>query len=407
MMSDELTRTITVELPGQDPAPGSGKLPSLEELRRLAPAALGSASSLPAAPFSAAGDDPLAGTVIGGRYKIERVVGEGGYGRVYEAEHLVLGQRVAIKTLLEEHAADPAILARFVLEARTAATIRHPAVVPVHDYGQTPGSIPYMVMELVAGDALADVIRRYGPARPEVVRPLFAQVAGGLAAAHAAGVIHRDLKPENLVVSADRTEARLVDFGLCIHWRAEERLTAQGQLFGSIHYVAPERIKDEEPTDRSDVYSLGCVMFEALTGRPVFEALKDVAIARAHLTAKAPRVGPLAPEPVPDDFEDLIASCLAKAPADRPSMADVEASLRGHARSRTRPFAARQAALRSRSPRLRPHGPAPKTAQVSMKRLAIHHHRTRRIILAVAGGLGLVAASAAGAFAALSLLPGA
>ena len=303
-------------------------------------------------------------------------------------------------------------VARFSLEAKTAANIRHPAIVAVNDYSQTSRGVPFMVMELVEGDTLSEVIQRHGPARTDVARPLFAQVAGGLAAAHRSGVIHRDLKPENLLLTRDRSELKLVDFGLCIHWGAEERLTDHGELFGSIHYVAPERLSDAEPTAKSDVYSFGCVMFETFTGQPPFDAERQAAVARAHLEVEAPRTSVIAHQPIPDDLDDLISRCLEKDPEARPRMEEVEAVLCGRSLKRTVPFVRQEVSLVPPPP-----GPpgsleVPRTpcdtdpVLVSHDALPVQRPARRRLLLLAAGGALLLVGSAAGAFVFLVSLPG-
>ena len=210
--------------------------------------------------------DPLLGQTIG-RYAIERFVGEGGMGRVYEARHTTLAnKRYAVKVLLGDAGATPSMRKRFAREAESASRLVHPNVVGVIDFGATEGGLPYIVMDFVDGQSLADLIDS-GPMSPARVVRLMRAVCDGLAFAHAAGVVHRDLKPANIIVTADDVP-RIADFGLAQTLGASDaRLTSTGMAMGTPAYAAPEQMAGKVVDHRADLYSLGMTMFELLSGR--------------------------------------------------------------------------------------------------------------------------------------------
>ena len=255
------------------------------------------------------------------RYRLERPLGHGGMASVYLARDTELDRPVAVKVLAENAAGDDGLRKRFVREARLAARLSHPNVVSVFDAGQDDGR-PYLVMEHVEGETLADLLARRGRLPPEDVRGLGLQAARGLAHAHAAGLVHRDVKPQNLLLRDDGT-LKIADFGIA---RAAEgtALTQAGTVLGTAAYLSPEQALGEQATAASDVYSLGAVLYELLTGEPPYEfdSLADLAEKQREHAIRSVRE--LAPD-VPRDLEDIVMRCLARNPAYRPS--DLERAL--------------------------------------------------------------------------------
>jgi eukaryotic-like serine/threonine-protein kinase len=255
-------------------------------------------------------------TLAGGRYRVERNLGHGGMAAVYRARDGELDRPVAIKVLAEHLGGNPAFRDRFLREARLAARLSHPNVVQVFDAGEEGGR-PFIVMEYVEGESLADALERERRLDPAHVVDLALQVCGGLEHAHAAGLVHRDIKPGNLLVRADGV-VKVADFGIA---RAAEttKLTQIGSVLGTAAYLSPEQAAGEEVTAATDIYSLGCVLYEALTGRTpyVFQNLAE--LAAKHEEPIAP-VRELASD-VPEALEAAVMRCLARNPAYRPASA--------------------------------------------------------------------------------------
>jgi eukaryotic-like serine/threonine-protein kinase len=250
-----------------------------------------------------------------GRYELERQLGHGGMASVYEARDTGLERAVAVKLLAENLAGDEELRKRFLREARLAARLSHPNVVNVFDAGEDGGR-PYIVMELVRGETLAE----RGRVSPEEARDFALQAARGLAHAHEAGLVHRDIKPGNLLVRADGT-LKIADFGIA---RAAEAtaLTKAGTVLGTAAYLAPEQALGEDVTPAADVYSLGGVFYELLTGRPPFEFDSLAELAEKQRAMAITPVRELAPD-TPRDLEDLVMRCLARNPLYRPSAAEL------------------------------------------------------------------------------------
>jgi eukaryotic-like serine/threonine-protein kinase len=253
-------------------------------------------------------------SLAGGRYRLDRPLGRGGMATVYLGHDIELGRPVAVKFLAENLAGDEAFRARFVREGRLAGRLSHPNVVTVYDAGDE--GRPYIVMEYVEGETLADLVARRGRLPPDEARALALQACRGLAHAHQEGLVHRDVKPQNLILRADGT-LKVADFGIA---RAAEAtaLTQSGTILGTAAYLAPEQALGAEVTAAADVYSLGAVLYEVLTGRPPFEFESLAALADSERTITPVRE--LAPD-VPQELENVVMRCLARNPDYRPASA--------------------------------------------------------------------------------------
>ncbi|MDI1478614.1 serine/threonine-protein kinase [Polyangium sp. y55x31] len=246
---------------------------------------------LPSAPSE---EDPLIGSIVGGRYRITGVLGEGGMGRVYTAEQQMgtTVRKAAVKTLLAQYAKDPQVLARFNRECGTVAELKHPNTIQVWDFGQTNSGELYIAMELLEGSPLEDELAQKGPMPPERVDKIIGQAAGSLQEAHSKGIVHRDLKPANLFLTKIDGDdfVKVLDFGIAKRGERpdskEQKLTQQGTVLGTPPYMSPEQFRGQELDARSDVYSLAIVAYEMLTGRLPFEADTPWAWATQHLTAQ-------------------------------------------------------------------------------------------------------------------------
>jgi hypothetical protein len=255
------------------------------------------------------------GRCFHGRYRLEDRIATGGMGEVWRAHDEVLDRPVAVKVLKAEYAADPAFLDRFRLEARHAAALSHPGIAGVFDYGED-GETAWLVMELVDGEPLSSIIAREAPLSPERSLDILGQAALAVQAAHDNGVVHRDVKPGNLLVRTDGV-VKVTDFGIA---RAVDAVpvTTTGALLGTAHYISPEQSMGKKATTASDVYSLGVVAYECLTGRrPFHDVDTPVAVVMAHQRTD-PR--PL-PESVPAPVRSLVEQALAKDPRRRPGSA--------------------------------------------------------------------------------------
>src|SRR6202046_3001836 len=247
-----------------------------------------------------------------GPYHLKRLLGRGGMGEVYEAEHTVKEWTVAVKLMSDQFSKDPVFRERMKREARIAGRLQEPHVVPIHEYGEIDGKM-FMEMRLVEGTDLDSLLKRYGPLTPPRSVAIITQIASALDAAHAAGVMHRDVKPPNILVTRDDF-AYLVDFGIASA-TTDEKLTQLGTAVGTWKYMAPERFSDAEVTYRADIYALACVFFECLTGSPPYGG-DTVSVMGAHLNQAIPR--PSAARPgIPVAFDGVIARGMAKDAASR------------------------------------------------------------------------------------------
>ena len=252
-----------------------------------------------------------------GNYRVESYLDRGGMATVYEATDLHLNRRVALKVLCGDRAEDNALRERFVRESRFAASLEHPNIVPVYDAGESDGLL-YIAMRLIRGTNLAGFLQSAGPAAPVLALSLLGPAADALDAAHAAGLVHRDVKPANLLLAMDRTGHRhvyLADFGVSTRRSEPAEPTAAGSFVGTMGYTSPEQIRGERLDSRSDVYALGCVAYQCLTGTPPFVRDDQAALLWAHLAIDPPPVSARCKSLRRAD--PVIARCLAKAPADR------------------------------------------------------------------------------------------
>jgi serine/threonine protein kinase len=265
--------------------------------------------------------NPAPGTILGA-YRVEGSIGAGSMGEVFRGIDTGLNRRVAIKILSEKHRDSPELRARFVREGRAVAAISHPNVVQVFATGIFDER-PYIAMELLDGTDLGSAVEAKGPLSTIEAAHAILDAAQGLAAASRAGLIHRDVKPSNVIVTPE-DHVYLTDFGLAKRAETEAGLTAADQVLGTVDYVAPEQIEGSEPDARSDVYSLGCVLYEMLTGEPPFAAHKGgMAKMWAQVNAE---VTPLSERrsDVPPAIDELVRRSMAKDPATRPTAEQFE-----------------------------------------------------------------------------------
>src|SRR5579875_515269 len=256
--------------------------------------------------------------ILAGRYELLDVLGRGGMGVVYRARDRRLGRVVAVKVLPLDSAQDPTSVARFEREALAAAGLTHRNIVAVFDAGSDEGT-RFIVMECVSGSSLARLIRERGRLGVEEAVGICAQVASALAAAHRAGIVHRDIKPANLMLDQHGT-VKVLDFGI-VRLAGGASLTQAATVLGSASYLAPELSRGARADARSDVYALGCVLYELLTGHPPFTAEQPVAILTQHLSTP-PCAPPELNPAIPPRLAALVLAMLAKDPDRRPQGAD-------------------------------------------------------------------------------------
>ncbi len=253
------------------------------------------------------------GTEIAG-YRIESLIARGGMGEVYLAAQAFPERKVALKLLPHDLASDPVFRERFIRESNAAASLEHPNIVPVYGAGESDGEL-WIAMRFVDGEDLRSLLEQEARLRADRALSICSQVADALEQAHEHGLVHRDVKPGNILVGkGDR--AYLTDFGLIRPFELETSLTKTGQLMGTVDYVAPEQIRGQAVDGRVDVYSLGCVLFECLTGEPPFRRDTEVATLYAHLEDPPP-VPSAKVEPTPSGLDEVVATAMAKAPEER------------------------------------------------------------------------------------------
>ena len=256
--------------------------------------------------------------ILAERYRLDEVIGRGGMSTVYRATDLSLDRTVAVKVALDPLVEQsPIYLARFTREAQSAAALNNPAVVTVYDAG-ADGPTRFIVMEYIRGKSLAEIMSGHKPLEPHEAARIAEQVAGALSAAHAAGIVHRDIKPGNIMLAGDGS-VKVLDFGIA---RALEgqALTQTATVLGTSAYMSPEQALGQPVDARSDIYSLGCVLYEMLTGEPPFIA--DVAAAVLHQHVRvAPKPARERNPDIPPALDALVMQMIAKSPDDRPQTA--------------------------------------------------------------------------------------
>jgi len=287
-------------------------------------------------PIQVTHEAEVIGSVLSERYRLLHIVGDGGMGRVYAAEHVTLRRKLAIKVLKPELARVEANVERFLQEARAASMIAHPNVVDILDFGRIPGGPVFFVMEFLDGEDLAGLLRRQ-PRLPWLrAQQIALQVVRGLHAAHKCGVIHRDMKPANifLVRRPDHGElVKLLDFGIAkvVRHDGMGSITGQGSVFGTARYMSPEQASGLPVDGRSDVYAVGILLYEMLTGRVPFEGDNFMRVATQHINEPIRPLREAAPDAgIGEVVDGLVMRALAKRPDDRyPSMAEFEAAILG------------------------------------------------------------------------------
>jgi serine/threonine protein kinase len=271
--------------------------------------------------------DPLVGQILDDKYQIEERLGIGGMGTVYRARHVLIDRAVAVKVLNPRFVEDEAARVRFHREARAAGRLQHTNAVSVTDFGQTPGGYVYIVMELLEGRTLREILAKEAPLETARAVSIMLQTAAAVAAAHEAGVIHRDLKPANIFITQKPdvpTVVKVLDFGIAklaadsLDDDEPKNLTQVGAMIGTPRYMSPEQCNGLELTPAADVYSLGVILYEMLTGIVPFTGSTPLAIAMKH-ASDVPRRPREIVTSIHEDLERLILQALAKRPEDRPA----------------------------------------------------------------------------------------
>jgi serine/threonine-protein kinase len=349
--------------------------------------------------------------IFNDRYEIRSRIGRGGMADVYLGHDLLLDRPVAVKVLFPEYATDPSFVERFRREAQSAANLTHPNIVGVYDWGRQ-GSTYFIVMEYVQGRTLSDIIRTEGPLQPLRAVEVANEVAAALGFAHRNGVVHRDVKPGNILVSTSGT-VKVADFGIAraLNSSNEQDLTQAGAVMGTATYFSPEQAQGSNPDPRSDLYSLGIVMYEIVAGRPPFSGENPVAIAYKQVHDTPPPLSQMRPD-VPRGYDAIVNKLLMKKAVDRYQTADeLRADLKRFREGQ--PVAALGAigaagaavAVRAAQPTqvARPVQPIPATARTSMQPASYEEfgpdHRGRGALYAVGAVLVLALLALAGWFA--------
>ena len=257
----------------------------------------------------------MIGREIGGRYRLTAPLGEGGMSTLWRAVDQQLDREVAVKILRPQYSADPGFAARFRQEARSVASLTHPNIVSVYDYGTDPdGATQYIVMQLVEGRDLAAILKERGRISADDAVQVAIAVASALEAAHRRGIVHRDVKPGNILITDDG-DVKVTDFGIA-RAVSEASMTVTGTTLGSVHYFSPEQARGDEVTGRSDVYALGIVLYEMLTGHRPFEGDSAAGVALKRLTENPPRPM-VAGQPLPPGLEAILRRALEREPDKR------------------------------------------------------------------------------------------
>nr|MDQ3936618.1 serine/threonine protein kinase [Actinomycetota bacterium] len=257
-------------------------------------------------------------------HRLEGIAGRGGMGVVYKATHLALDRVVALKLIAPEISGDESFRTRFKQESMTAAALDHPNVVPIYDAGEEHGQL-YVTMRHVPGTDLRALIEQHGALPPAEAASIIAQVAGALDAAHERGLVHRDVKPGNILIEdrGGKRHAYLTDFGLTKHAATDSGMTKTGMFVGTLDYIAPEQLQGQKVDARTDVYSLACVLYQAVTGQVPYPRDSEPSKMWAHMGEDPPSVVRVRGD-VPPAFEEVIKRGMAKEPKDRyPSTGDL------------------------------------------------------------------------------------
>lgn len=257
--------------------------------------------------------DPLLGAVLDGRYRIDGMIATGGMSTVYRGLDIRLDRPVALKVMDSRYAQDQQFLTRFQREARAVARLKDPGLVSVYDQG-FDAQHPFLVMELVEGGTLRELLHERGPMPPHAVAAVMAPVLSGLAVAHRAGLVHRDVKPENVLISDDG-EVKIADFGL-VRAVAEAKITSTSVILGTAAYLSPEQVGTGDASPRSDVYGVGVLAYELLTGDTPFKGDNALSVAYQRMDNDVPPPSAAIPG-VPAQFDELVQCATARDPADR------------------------------------------------------------------------------------------
>jgi serine/threonine-protein kinase len=269
-------------------------------------------------------DDPLLGRLIGGRFQVVSRIGAGGMGIVYKARQVGMDRFVAVKVLLRELAHDEKVVKRFKIEALAVSRLNHPNTIRIFDFGQTEDGVLYFAMEFLEGRSLERALHRDGPMSAARTLHILKQITASLAEAHEKGIVHRDLKPDNIYltpVGSDPDFVKVLDFGVAKLREADKRqgtVTQAGTIFGTPRYMAPEQCRSQLVDHRADIYAVGIIAYEMLTGKAPFDAESPLSILIQHVQEAPPRLAAVRPDvKVPEVVEDLVMRCLEKAPDRR------------------------------------------------------------------------------------------
>ena len=336
------------------------------------------------------------GTELAG-FRIESVIGRGGMGVVYGAEQLRYGRKVALKVLAPELSHDRQFRERFEQEWRTAARIEHPSIVPIYEAGEAEDGL-YIAMRYIDGTDLRALLGRTGRLPVGRALDILAQVAEALDTVHTHGLVHRDVKPANILVASGEgyEHAYLGDFGVAKQVRTESGLTQTGAFIGTVDYAAPEQLEGKAVDARADIYALGCVLYQCLTGLRPFEKGSDAATISAHLFEPPPSAHAKRPD-LPPELDDVIARALAKPPADRfPSCRELVRAARDVLGGRQPAAAAagqagRPPTGRRRFPRARPLATRPRGRRAASPESAGRRLRTLALVAIVAAVVAVAA----------------